>query len=88
MIRVDAKAYFLLMQKYRRTHASAVLCSIGVTRFELAASTSLRWRSSQTEPHPDMYLQHIIVYTYIREMSIKNHKKIFWKNLRKGLTIV
>ena len=27
---------------------------IGVTRFELAASTSLRWRSSQTEPHPDL----------------------------------
>lgn len=30
-----------------------LLFLLGVTRFELAASTSLRWRSSQTEPHPD-----------------------------------
>ena len=28
--------------------------SVGVTRFELAASASLRRRSNQTEPHPDL----------------------------------
>ena len=27
---------------------------VGVTRFELATSASLRQRSSQTEPHPEL----------------------------------
>ena len=51
--------YLSLTLKHKNTAEpldSAVLLSVklvGVTRFELAASTSLRWRSSQTEPHPE-----------------------------------
>ena len=49
-----------------------------MTRFELAASTSLRWRSSQTEPHPDICItqRHVLVYTYMGKMSIKKLRKV------------
>ena len=67
-----------ITQKYRRIHGSAVFFrfrSVGVTRFELAASTSLRWRSSQTEPHPEnrMYAQttFIIIYKEVQNVNKK-----------------
>jgi hypothetical protein len=30
-----------------------LMCKVGMARFELAASTSRTWRSSQAEPHPE-----------------------------------
>ena len=37
----------------KKEDPSRILFLVGVTRFELAASASLRRRSSQTEPHPE-----------------------------------
>ena len=42
----------LLEKKRNQQSADSSFCLIGVTRFELAASASLRRRSNQTEPHP------------------------------------
>ena len=45
------------MKKNTESHISktfGVLNSIGMTGLEPATSTSLMWRSSQTEPHPDI----------------------------------
>ena len=53
-------------QKDDKKRPANLLVSIGVTRFELATSASLRRRSNQTEPHP---VTRILLYNSSRIKS-------------------
>ena len=45
---------------------------VGMTGFEPAAPTTLKWCANRTAPHPEKIISYLVPQTYFNKRSIKN----------------